>query len=85
VSTNVTVRGHVLASNDLKRVSSLIIQGVRDIFAKLFHDFFFIGKTRNFSVSKGIIFSHRDLNSSTDITDLLGPMSSEQISTKQTF
>ncbi len=68
--------------NVLNRVSSLTILGCRRPPPPLnFFLFFykFIGKMLYFSAKKGIIHSHRDLNSvssSTDKTNLLDPMPS---------
>jgi hypothetical protein len=69
------------SSNALNRVSNLTILGCPppplDFFLFLFKKI--IGKMLYFSEKKGIIHSHRDLNSvssSTDKTNLLGPMTS---------
>ena len=67
------------SSNALNRVSSLTILGCRRKPPLDFFFYKFIGKMLYFSVKKGIIHSHRDLNSvssSTENTNLLGTMSS---------
>jgi hypothetical protein len=69
------------SSNALNRVSSLTILGCRETPppSSIFFFYKFIGKMLYFSGKKGIIHSHRDLNSvssSTDKTNLLGPIPS---------
>ena len=67
------------SSNALNRVCSLTIPGCLTPPPRFFFFYKFIGKMLYFSGKKGIIHSHRDLNSvssSTDKTNLLGPIPS---------